>query len=413
MSYSSIASFSGLTAGNTARLLTDSRHAVDPASDIFLQTDSLIKGATEEICLEMYGLDNPALIERLAQQSCSGVKVQLVTDPPAPDHRAVEKVKALERLQASGVAVRFYPVRPVGDRQAPYGQVDHVKLVIVDGKSAIIGGMNWGRHSPTNHDYDILVQGPVVQDMRSFFRQNWVLSGGRASEVPYLPVGPRPDGHVAVSFLSTGLTEQDRSLANTVHEALENASSSIHAELFVLSEWGCINALRDAHARGVDVRLILHPLKIGEKAVNQAAWRFLRRAGVPVRWYVGTPENGEKLHAKAASIDGLELLLGSANWSKAGFGVNREAGVEVFSPELARQFNMYFQRDWEASIPTPPTSLAGGTNGTDVLLPAPNSQEPGIPTLNTGCPSTAAAEPCHRRPKRPCPLYVRAPANGR
>ena len=85
-------------------------------------------------------------------------------------------------------------------------RIDHRKLIVVDGKAAILGGHNIGEEylydvpfDPLReaseeewvkwHDVMIEIQGPAVRDAQSLFRERWVEEGGDAFDL-----GPRALG---------------------------------------------------------------------------------------------------------------------------------------------------------------------------------------------------------------------------
>jgi phosphatidylserine/phosphatidylglycerophosphate/cardiolipin synthase-like enzyme len=69
---------------------------------------------------------------------------------------------------------------------------------------------------------------------------------------------------------------------------------------------------------------------------------------VEVRWF--PIPKGALLHAKIGLFDG-ELVLGSANWTLSGLGVNHELDIETGDPRAVAAYATRFEADW---------SLAGG-----------------------------------------------------
>src|SRR5439155_574753 len=94
------------------------------------------------------------------------------------------------------------------------------------------------------------------------------------------------------------------------------------AEVYTLTDAEVIADLVFAHRRGAVVRVVLDP----NRSYNQRAFVLLRTGGVEVRWY--PVPKGVLLHAKIGLFDGL-LVLGSANWTLSGLGVNHELDVVV------------------------------------------------------------------------------------
>src|SRR5438067_1760 len=94
-------------------------------------------------------------------------------------------------LEQAGVRVLAFPVERT--------TIDHVKLLIVDGVRAIVGGINWGTHSPLNHDFDVLATGPVVANLERVFQQDLALAGE-----PALIAAPSLDRRVQVLVTRPG-----------------------------------------------------------------------------------------------------------------------------------------------------------------------------------------------------------------
>jgi phosphatidylserine/phosphatidylglycerophosphate/cardiolipin synthase-like enzyme len=213
--------------------------------------------------------------------------------------------------------------------------IDHVKLLIVDGVEAIVGGINWGTHSRVNHDFDVLAVGPVVDNLERVFRQDLALAG----EAAMLPA-PARDRQVQVLVTHPGEGIRAAALA-----AIRAAQHSIDIEMFVLSDRLVLDALAAAAHRGVRVRMLLEPTQ----PQNVAAMTELQPAGVLVRLY--RQSGDELLHAKLGIFDRQTVLFGSCNWSRSGFTRNHELDLLVRDPTLAGVFLSRLERDWATSAP--------------------------------------------------------------
>jgi phosphatidylserine/phosphatidylglycerophosphate/cardiolipin synthase-like enzyme len=210
-----------------------------------------------------------------------------------------------------------------------------VKLLIVDGAKAIVGGINWGTHSRLNHDFDLLAIGPVVDNLERVFRQDLALSGDAAALPP-----PAADRQVQVMVTHPGEGIRAAALA-----AIRDAHHSIDIEMFVLSDRLVLDALIAAARRGVRVRAVLDPTQ----PQNPAAMAELEAAGALVRLY--RQEADELLHAKLGIFDRQSVLFGSCNWSRSGFTRNHELDLLVHDATLARVFLSRLEQDWVTSAP--------------------------------------------------------------
>lgn len=318
--------------------------------EIFKQVKLAIDAARHSVQLEMFGFGLMDIAEALVGARERDLPVQVVIDPVNEDWEA-EKGPIIDYLREHDVDVRLYPVEQAEGR---FPQIQHAKMLIVDGEKAIIGGMNWGSHSPLNRDADVMVEGPAVDKMEALFGKDYLKSGGKRKDlIPIEETPEHPEGKSAVSLVSTSADPKDRSMVAALGRAIRTSQKSIHAELFVLSDWKLVKGLVEAKERGCDVKILLHPLEIDGNRINEKACKQLREAGVEVLWYPINQKTGGKLHAKVGIFDGEEVIVGSANWSGAGMTYNREAGVDVFDTEVADRFETEFERDWKKGTDEP------------------------------------------------------------
>ncbi|HEY2599261.1 MAG TPA: phosphatidylserine/phosphatidylglycerophosphate/cardiolipin synthase family protein [Candidatus Dormibacteraeota bacterium] len=284
-------------------------------ASIFSLIGSLIASSHRRILVEVYELGRAGLIVSLGSRQTAGVDVRVITDPTVAASR-----RAAEWLDRLGVAVRRYPV------DDGRHQIDHVKLLIADG-AAVVGGMNWGAHSDRNHDYVLETHVPdEIERLVRIFEQDWALAGGRPA--------PLPRARSAVAQTTPG--EEIRAM---LESALRAASRHVLAEVFTLTDPEIIAELAAAHARGVDVRVLLDP----NQPYNRRGYNVLKASGVEVRWY--PIPKGALLHAKIGLFDGV-LVLGSANWTLSGLGVNHELDIETQDPHAVAAYGSQFNSDW-------------------------------------------------------------------
>ena len=286
----------------------------------FVQLRDLIDAARVSVHVEVYEFDHPRLVNAVLRAHDRGVDVTVIDDPSEANSAATT-----QRLRGAGVTVIDYPVRRL--------MIDHVKLLIVDAGVAVVGGINWGRASPANHDYDALIHGPAVNNLDRVFARDLITCGINTSVPPLLQ-----DAGITIASTLPGTDIRPLAL-----HLIDEATRSLRLELFVLTDTGIVHALEGAHRRGVDVHVLMDP----SQHSSDPSFQSLLSAGVPVRWY---RTRGELLHAKAVVADTEAVLFGSANWSGGGFARNHELDVEMLhAPQIAREIVDQMARDWEAS----------------------------------------------------------------
>src|SRR5437899_2590372 len=100
---------------------------------------ALLVGAQTAIEVEMYEFQRADLKRLLVKAQQRQVAVTAIMDPSERQSQA-----SWADLEAAGVRVLAFPIET--------RSIDHVKLLIVDRRIAIVGGINWGRHSELNRD---------------------------------------------------------------------------------------------------------------------------------------------------------------------------------------------------------------------------------------------------------------------
>jgi cardiolipin synthase A/B len=287
-------------------------------ASIFTLVGDLIGQARRRVMVEVYELGRAGLILSLGARRAAGVDVRVITDPTVAASR--RSAQWLDRL---GVSERAYPV------DDGRHQIDHVKLLIADGE-AVVGGMNWGAHSDRNHDYVLETKIPAeIQRLVRIFEQDWALAGGHPA--PLAPGG----GEVA----QTAPGAEIRTMLQT---ALAAVRQRVLAEVYTLTDPEVIAELASAHRRGVAVRVLLDP----NQPYNRRGYDVLKSSGVDVRWY--PIPRGALLHAKIGLFDGV-LVLGSANWTLSGLGVNHELDIQTQDPHAVAAYGSRFNSDWARS----------------------------------------------------------------
>lgn len=300
----------GSTAGQEVRLWQD--------ASIFELVGRLIGSARHRVLVEMYELGRPDLVQDLGAAVTRGVEVRVITDPTVRQSR-----RSAVQLEELGVRERAYPV------DDSRHQIDHVKLLVADGEAAI-GGMNWGKTSDRNHDYVLETQiSPEVDRAARIFDQDWALAGGEPS-----PLSPM--------FGLVAQTSPGDEIRAMLQGALTRANHRVLVEIYTLTDPTVIAALVCARHRGVMVRVVMDP----NQAFNLHAYAVLRAGGVEARWY--PVPKGALLHAKIGLFD-TELVLGSANWTLSGLGVNHELDVETSDPDASNAYAARFESDWSRS----------------------------------------------------------------
>lgn len=259
----------------------------------------------------------------------------------------------LAELSAAGVEVRrFHSTRGSGNRfQLNFR--NHRKVVVVDGQSGWVGGLNvgdeyLGRHSHFGpwRDTHLRMKGPATLCLQLSFVEDWHWATGEILELDWTPYAA--NGHdVPVLVLPSGPADRFETASLMVQHAIGSARERlwISSPYFVPDE-GVLGALKLAALRGVDVRVLI-PERPDNILTYFAAYAFvapLLEAGVQIHRY----QEGF-LHGKTMLVDDVASAVGTVNLDNRSFRLNFEITAWVLEREFARQMEEMFERDFARS----------------------------------------------------------------
>lgn len=145
-----------------------------------------------------------------------------------------------------------------------------------------------------------------------------------------------PKGTKISAYFSPG----DNVLDGTVLKLIKNAKKNVNVSIFYLTNKDVVSELIKTKDRGVEVRIIMD----ANGASNEySKHEVLRTVGIKVKI-----ENwGGKMHAKAATADNENIILGSTNWTAAGENSNDENLLYIENnKELVSSYNKWFENLW-------------------------------------------------------------------
>ena len=353
---------SPLVLGNKVTLLQNG-----PAT--FAAMFAAISGAQDHINMESYIIEDDAMGQAFAQalltKQRQGVQVNLIYDSVG----SLNTPKLFfDELAAAGVAVlEFNPVNPLASRGGAWllNNRDHRKLLIVDGRTAFIGGINISNvyssgsvihRAPESsegdgawRDTDLQIDGPVVAEFQKLFMQTWDKQRGKIlMPKNYTPV-LAPVGKDIVRAIG-GTPDDPYSLVYlTLISAISHAERQVYlTNAYFVPDPQLMQTLLDAASRGVDVRLILPSYSDSSLVFHAGRAQYTRLLTGGVKIY---ERQGALLHAKTAMIDGVWSTVGSSNLDWRSFMDNDEVNAVILGRDFAQQMASMFAIDQAASIP--------------------------------------------------------------
>jgi cardiolipin synthase len=345
-----------LTSGRI-KLLIDGEEFFTRLTDSFLE-------AEESIHMRIYIYDNDDYATQLAdllRERSSDVDVRVLVDGlgtimangvhpdtlPA-DHRPALSMKEY-LTKGSKVRMRLH--------KNLWLTLDHTKTIMVDRKTAFIGGMNIGREYRYDwHDLMMEVDGPVVNTLQDEFNKAWAYAGilgdlGKAFTRRGSNGAKANDGDYPIRVLFTRTSDSQIYRAHMA--AIKNARRYIFIQNPYIADDAILHELIKARKRGVDVRVVI-PENGNWKTMdrsNKLVTNAMMAHGIKVYLYPVMS------HVKAAVIDGW-ACVGSANLDKASFRTNQETNLATSEPEVVKELlERLFYPDFERSRPMTETNI--------------------------------------------------------
>ena len=289
-----------------------------------------VGAAKRSIYWEIHSLlaDDPEydFIGLLKQKALSGVRVVLVLDALGS---AGLRSRARNLLLEAGVEVRTF-------RKVFYGI--HKKVLLIDEEIAYLGGVNVGRRFRHWLDLNLMIRGPVVQNLLRSFSRSYKLADGKNENI--------------LKFYEERMTwRAKRKLKAVRYWIIDHApilkkqhrlrkyyerkiglakKSLIFVTPYFLPHRWMVQSLKNAMARGVRVEVIMPKAAdiFMMRIANDVYWHQLKKSGI--NFYLSP----KMVHAKALLVDGREGLVGSNNIDALSFNFNTETGIVFKEPAM-------------------------------------------------------------------------------
>jgi cardiolipin synthase len=351
-----------LVVGNKVSLLLD-------GPGTYKAMFAAIAQAKNHINMETYIIEDDEMgrsfADALIARQQAGVQVNFIYDGVGCLSTPKE---FFQRMRDAGIRVLEYnPVNPLALRKGwDINQRDHRKLLVTDGRIAFVGGINISsvyssgssvsiprRTKPPKagdqpwRDTHIRIEGPVVGNFQRLFIDTWnQQKGDPLNDRNYFPAVP-PAGNEVVRAIGSSPDQPFSVIYITLLSAINSAQSQIWlTNAYFVPDPQLLTALKDAAARGVDVRLLL-PGKSDSALVFYASRSYydeLLSAGVKIY-----ERQQALLHAKTAVIDGVWSTVGSTNLDWRSFINNQEIDAVVLGSDLGSQMRKMFDDDLKES----------------------------------------------------------------
>ena len=247
---------------------------------------------------------------------------------------------------------------------------NHRKLIVVDGKTAFIGGLNIAQENDlqvtrlkrkTKSVYDIhcIVEGPIVHELQFSFLRDWHYAT-KADPVTIFTAESFPVleecGDVSMRIIDSGPGQSSEASFNNFMAAINTARQQILIMTpYFIPDKSFVDMLCFAAARGIEVKLIV-PETTDHwyvKYASQSYHKKLLRSGV--RIFI---KGGSFVHSKAMLIDGVTAIMGSSNCDSRSFRLNYELDFVAQSDAFGEQLGEHFANGFKSSTEITTTTIA-------------------------------------------------------
>lgn len=331
--------------GNRVELKVDGTEAYPAMFEV-------IEGARSRIQFENYIIRDDATGRRFAEaltaRARAGVEVRVLADWFGS---AGTSRRYWRGLRDAGAEVRLFNP-PALLRIFRNVERDHRKLVVGDGRMAVVGGLcigdEWSGDPAAGiqpwRDSAVTVEGPAAAVLERSFGSVWVRAGGQplpSAEADRVPAAGEARIRVLSGAPGRGRTARVLELlATTCRERLWITDAYMHPPGALLQ------TILDAAREGVDIRFLVPGSSDLPwiRNLTRIGYRPLLKAGVRIfEW------DGPMIHAKSLVADGHWCRIGSSNLNASSLQNNYEIDLLIEDRELGARVDAQFRRDMARS----------------------------------------------------------------
>ncbi|MEA3423778.1 MAG: cardiolipin synthase [Bacillota bacterium] len=311
--------------------------------------------AKEDIYMEYFIIKDDKLGNKikdiLIEKAKDGVKVKIMYDAVGCWKLGKEFKKQL--IEAGVEIYPFCPVAfPVLSRRLNYR--NHRKILIVDGKTGYLGGLNIGDEYLGKseklgfwRDTHLKIEGEGVRSLEKIFINDWKFVSGEILESNQIFKPLTYEKHCILQIAASGPDSDWQNIQQGYFSIIATANERIWIETpYLVPDDSLRMALKTAALSGIDVKIII-PNKPDHFFVYWASRdniEGLAEAGVKIYTY----ERGF-IHSKILTVDGIVASVGTANMDIRSFGINYEVNAFIYGKDTIERLEQDFISDLQDS----------------------------------------------------------------
>lgn len=261
----------------------------------------------------------------LEQKAKEGLDVKLIIDSLGTFWFSKSRVESLKK---AGVELLFFH-----NRKKKYHHWwrrlwsrTHRKILVVDEKTAFIGGVNVKKQMADWLDIHVKVEGKVVRSILRSFAMMYILCGGQKEKVKHLrKYRFRVRSDEVDIIYDDANTPQSRAREKYTEALLKARERVILFSPYYFPDKEFLKALWAARRRGIRVDLLI-PFRTDLRIVTYAAYflfNLMRKLGVKVHL------TKQMMHGKGFIVDDDYAMVGSSNIDHTSFYDCYEANILI------------------------------------------------------------------------------------
>jgi hypothetical protein len=286
---------------------------------IYELTTNMISTAKKSVYVEQTEFYDTRLIQLLIQKAREGLEVRIILDQWQQVNQTT-----LNQLKSQNISVQCYP--------ALKGQLDRVKLLVVDHEQALVYCSPWTEKGFNSHTLALKLTDRSAWKAANVFSRDWEFTTTLTLNVP--KTSSLPDDNIVLAT--------NANVKKQIIKLINSSTKSIWAETGLISEEDTVQALIDAVKKGREVRLILDPTEV---KANPVTIETLRNGGIQIR----TCSTDKLPGLNIGIFDGKTFIQSSSSWTYNSFVMNHELSITVPSPSATEKLIELFNQDWADS----------------------------------------------------------------
>lgn len=312
--------------------------------NFFSAIESVIDESKHYIHFQTYIVDNDTtgrrIVDALIRAAARKVRVYFLLDAYGGSSFSKE---LLHKVEEAGIHFRMFSPGLITKGFQLSLRLHH-KVLLADGETAIIGGMNiadryHGKKGLKEWlDFAILIKGPECSHILFILKRLWnkafISKKERSRETKHRPV--QYEENVKLKVVQNNWSRNKIEILISYRSALKHAQDriTIFASYFLPGR-NERRLLRNASRRGVDIKIVLSAESDAPVFTRATIflYDFILRNNITIYEYL--PSN---LHAKVATVDGRWSTIGSYNMNHLSDYGSVEMNVDILNDQFAEKF---------------------------------------------------------------------------